>query len=63
MPKLIYRDKEWEVPADITVREAIQQIGLAPEMVLAVRGRKLVPEETLLKADDVIKLMAMVAGG
>ncbi len=63
MPKLIYRDKEWEVPADITVREAIQQIGLAPEMVLAVRGRKLVPGETLLKADDVIKLMAVVAGG
>ena len=63
MPKLIYRDKEWEVPAGTTVREAIQQAGLDPDLIMAVRGRKMVPEATPLKSEDVIKLVPMVAGG
>ena len=63
MPKIIYGGKEWEVPANTTVREAIKQAGFNPEMVLAVRGSKRVAEETALKDDDVIKLVALVAGG
>jgi sulfur carrier protein ThiS len=63
MPKLIYRDKEWEVVIGATVREAIQQAGLDPDLVMAVRGRKVVPEATPLKAEDVLKLVPMVAGG
>ena len=63
MPKLIYRDKEWEVPAGATVRQAIQQAGLDPDLVMAVRGRKVVPETAPLEAGDVIKLVPMVAGG
>jgi molybdopterin converting factor small subunit len=30
---------------------------------MAVRGRKVVPEATPLKAEDVLKLVPMVAGG
>ena len=63
MPKLVYRDKEWEVPAGTTVHEAIQQAGLDPDLIMAVRGRKVVPEATPLQAGDVIKLVPMVAGG
>ena len=63
MPKLIYREREWEVPAGTLVREAIQQAGLDPDLLMAVRGRKVVPEATPLKAEDVIKLVPMVAGG
>ncbi len=63
VPKLIYRDKQWEVPAGTIVREAIQQAGLDPDLIMAVRGRKVVPEATPLKAEDVIKLVPMVAGG
>ncbi len=63
MPKLVYRDKQWEVPAGTSVREAIQQAGLDPDLVMAVRGRKVVPEATPLKAEDVIKLVPVVAGG
>ncbi len=61
--KLILRKKEYEVPAGITVRNAIQQAGLNPESVLPTRGGELVTEDTMLKDGDVIKLVAVISGG
>lgn len=63
MPKIIYRDKEWEVSTNITVRDAIIKVGLNPETVLATRDGKLITEDMHLKADDVIKLVAVISGG
>lgn len=63
MPKIIYRDKEWEVPANITVRDAIKKGGLNPETVLATRMGKLLTDDVHLKAEDVIKLVAVISGG
>jgi sulfur carrier protein ThiS len=63
MPKIIYRDREWEVRANINVRDAIKKGGLNPETVLATREGKLITEDIQLKADDVIKLVAVISGG
>ena len=63
MPKIVYRDKEWEVPTNITVRDAIQKGGLNPETVLATRDGVLITEDVHLKADDVVKLIAVISGG
>ncbi|UCC89555.1 MAG: MoaD/ThiS family protein [Anaerolineales bacterium] len=63
MPRIIYRDKEWEVPTNITVRGAIKNGGLNPETVLATRDGKLITEDVKLKADDVVKLVAVISGG
>jgi sulfur carrier protein ThiS len=63
VPKIIYRDKEWEVPVNITVRDAIKKEDLNPEMVLATRDGKLITEDVHLKADDVVKLVAVISGG
>jgi sulfur carrier protein ThiS len=63
MPKIIYRDKEWEVPPNITVRDAIIKGGLNPETVLATRDGTLITEDVHLKADDAIKLVAVISGG
>ena len=63
MPKIIYRDKVWEVPTHITVRDAIKKEGLSPETVLATRDGKLITEDMHLRADDVIKLVAVISGG
>lgn len=63
VPKIIYRDKEWEVPTNITVRDAIIKGGLNPETVLATRDGKLITEDTHLKADDLVKLIAVISGG
>jgi sulfur carrier protein ThiS len=63
MPKVVYRDKEWEVSTNITVRDAIKKGGLNPETVLATRNGKLITEDVNLRADDVLKLIAVISGG
>ena len=63
MISVTYRDKEWEVPGQQTVREVIQQVGLDPATVLAVRNGKLALDSEVLGDDDEIKLIAVISGG
>jgi sulfur carrier protein ThiS len=61
--KLIFRDKEYEVRAGMTVRDAIQKCGLSPEAVLPVRDGELITDDVLLEEGDVIRLVAVISGG
>ncbi len=61
--KLTYRGKLHEVPAGMTVRDAIKKIGLQPETILAVQGGKLVTDDTILRDGMEIKLVAVISGG
>jgi sulfur carrier protein ThiS len=63
MVEVIYRDKTWEVKAGSTVRHLIEQAGLSPESILAVRDGKLINEATLTRDGDTIKLVAVISGG
>lgn len=61
--KVIYRDQEWELRGGMTARAAIKKVGLDPEAVLVVRNGQLVTDDTLLKDEDQVKLIAVVSGG
>lgn len=61
--KIKYRDKEYEVNTGMTVRDAIKKIGLEPEAVLAVMNGQLVTDDTIIKEEMKIKLVAVVSGG
>ncbi len=63
MVKLVYRQKVWEVKPGMTVRDAILKTGLKLYAVLPVRDGKLINEETILRDEDEIKLVAVVSGG
>lgn len=63
MAKIVYRDQEWEVKGGMTVRDAILKVGLKVEAVLAVRDGKLITEDTVLRDEDEIKLVAVISGG
>ncbi|MBO9360979.1 MAG: MoaD/ThiS family protein [Thermoflexus sp.] len=63
MVRLIYRDQVFEVPAGLTVREAMKQAGLSPEITLAVREGKLLHENTVLQDGDEVRLVAVISGG
>ncbi|HLF25870.1 MAG TPA: MoaD/ThiS family protein [Anaerolineae bacterium] len=63
MIQVTYRDKHWELPGNITVRDVILKVGLNPETVLAVRNGKLVNDGTLLGEEAEIKLVAVISGG
>jgi sulfur carrier protein ThiS len=61
--KITYRGKDHELPAGMTVRDAVKKIGLHPETVLAVHAGKLITDDTVLREGMQIKLVAVVSGG
>jgi len=63
LAKIVYRDQEWEVKGGMTVRDAILKVGLNVEAVLALRDGKLITEDTVLRDEDEIKLVAVISGG
>ena len=63
MIRVSYRDKKWELPGNITVRDLILSVGLNPATVLAVKDGQLVNDKTLLGEEDEIKLIAVISGG
>lgn len=60
---LTFRQNTFEVPAGMTIRDAIIRCQLSPEAVLAVREGELVTDDVQLLADDHIKLVATISGG
>jgi len=63
MIQVTYRNKQWDVPGQRTVREVIEAVGLNPAVVLAVRNGKLVLDSEMLSDDDELKLIAVISGG
>ena len=63
MVKVVLRDKSWEVKAGSTVRHIIEDAGLNPESILALRDGKLINDATLTEDGDTIKLVNVVSGG
>jgi sulfur carrier protein ThiS len=59
----ILRDKQYEVRAGMTVRHALEKIGIELESVLATREGELITEDEILKEGDLIKLIAVISGG
>jgi len=60
---LIVRKQEHQLPANQTVAQAIQQLGLPPESYLAVRNGEMITEKDLLRAGDVVRLIPVISGG
>lgn len=61
--KVVYLDKEWEVKSGMTVRAAVEKLGLDPYAVLALRNKKLINDQTVIDAGDEIRLVNVVSGG
>jgi sulfur carrier protein ThiS len=61
--KITYRDQEWALEGRWRVRDAIKEVGLIPQTVLAVRDGKLLTGDVMLEEDDEIRLVAVISGG
>ena len=55
--KITYRKQEWQVASGMTVRAAIEKIGLDPYGVLALRDSRLINDQTILQPGDDIRLV------
>ena len=58
-----YHDDSWEVTSGVSIRVAIEQIGLDPQAVLAIKGKKLVTHQVIVAPEDDIRLVDIVSGG
>lgn len=62
--KLILRKKELVIEAkSISVKDALKQLDLSPEMYLLVRSGELLNEMDVLRDGDTIKVVAVISGG
>ena len=60
---LILRKQELEVEGTVTVKEALERLGLSPESHLAVRDGQLLTENEPLRNGERIKLVPVISGG
>ena len=63
MVKLVLRDREFEVNPGMTLLSALKKINVLPESVIATRNGEMILEDEILKAGDLIKLVAVISGG
>ena len=61
--KITLRDKEFEVKAGMTLRDALKKIEILPESVICTRDGELLTEDAILKDGETIKLISVISGG
>ncbi|HSF83211.1 MAG TPA: MoaD/ThiS family protein [Anaerolineales bacterium] len=61
--EITLRDKKYQVKAGMTVRHALQKIGVDPHSVLATRRGELITDDEILKPGETIRLIAVISGG
>ncbi len=60
---LSYRLKDYPVPSNQTLSDALKLLDLLPEQVLAVRDGDLVQGDYLLLPGERIELISVISGG
>ena len=61
--KLILRDKEYEVRPGMALVDALKKNNIVPESVIAIRDGEMITDDEILRAGDVVKLVAVISGG
>ena len=62
MVKVIFKNAEWEIPGNITIRELITDLGLTPKRS-GCQGRQARDNETRLGSQGEVKLISVISGG
>ena len=60
---MVFRNEQWQIPGNITIRNLITDLGLNPQSILAVMDGKLVNNEIRLGDRGEIKLISVISGG
>lgn len=60
---IILRKKEYQIEANVTLKQALQKLDLTPETHLVMRNGEVLTENELLADGDVVKLAAVISGG
>ena len=55
--------KEVEVKGNRPLREVLEELGLSPETVVAVRGEELLTLEDEVREEDTLEVLSAISGG
>ena len=55
--------KQIELGGRRRASEVLRQLGFLPGTAMVIRGDELLPEGTMLEADDVIEIRSVISGG
>ena len=55
--------KEVEVKGNRPLREVLEELGLNPETVVAVRGEELLTLEDEVREEDTLEVLSAISGG
>ncbi|MEO8601031.1 MAG: MoaD/ThiS family protein [bacterium] len=55
--------KELEIPGRRRAADVLRELGFLPGTAMVIRGDVLVPENSMLEADDVIEVRSVISGG
>lgn len=61
--KLRLRDKTYEVPAGITIRDALIRLQIEPDTVLPTRDGELLTDDEQVREGETIRLVRVISGG
>lgn len=61
--KVIYKKNEYEIREGITIRTALEKLGIQPEAVVPTKNGELINEDETIIDGDVIRLVAVISGG
>jgi sulfur carrier protein len=61
--EMILRDKTYPIPSGMTIRHALEKIGVNPDTVLPTRDGELLTDDELVREGDRIRLIAVISGG
>jgi len=63
LARLVLRDQVYQVKPGMTIRHALEKVGILPESVLVTRQGKLITDDEILIEGETIKLVAVISGG
>lgn len=55
--------KQFEIAGRRRAAEILRELGFLPGTAMVIRGDELVPEGSMLEADDVIEVRSVISGG
>lgn len=61
--KIVLRNQEYEVKGGMTLRDALNKLGINRESVLATRNGELITDDEILRPGETIRLVAVISGG
>ncbi|MBI3162750.1 MAG: MoaD/ThiS family protein [Chloroflexi bacterium] len=61
--KMILRGREYEVKPGMALADALKKNNIVPESVIATRNGEMITDDEILRAGDVIQLIAVISGG